>query len=439
MTLKLKMPSADEARQVVEDMYAAKKYGGSTWGKKGVPAADFSALSYPIYLPILVERASKGEKEALDGMRKLPTPEATEALLKLLAESTTAPFTVLVAQTLLERMPHPERKDKIPGQLFGPRQPNAALVQKVWRPEFNARARDEAFKLLSTGDRNSMLEGARMLQCVAGKDDLPKLKASLDNAVVHTKDTLKQDYGYPEPVGVASQLLSACFLVMPKDAIPSNPVSAGEKLLFVSAMKTDKEFKPNGWEQKCEMLLQDPLPFLRAKTLESLPSPLPASLATHIPRLLEDNDIAVRCLACNIAATEKNPAWKASLLKSLVPEGDEWLLRSATEAALNLGARLECAEFWLKSMNSKKTAHESFLFVVRCVSGVSFSGGFNGNPSDEMLSVYKQRWTRFIDLHRDALKNGRQFALGDPELSADLIPPGFQCQRKNEAPWPPKN
>lgn len=40
----LRRPTPEQARQVVDAMFAALKYGGPTWGKKSEPEADFSVL-----------------------------------------------------------------------------------------------------------------------------------------------------------------------------------------------------------------------------------------------------------------------------------------------------------------------------------------------------------------------------------------------------------
>jgi hypothetical protein len=56
----LVMPSEEEARRVVAEM--ARR-----------PDADYSTLVYPVYLPILAERAAAGDERALTALGRMPT------------------------------------------------------------------------------------------------------------------------------------------------------------------------------------------------------------------------------------------------------------------------------------------------------------------------------------------------------------------------------
>ena len=80
LKLRLKMPNAAEARQVIADMEKAKSDSGSTWGEKGRPAADFSLLRFPVYRPLLAEH---GNRDAIAGLAEDPALDATRVLLRL--------------------------------------------------------------------------------------------------------------------------------------------------------------------------------------------------------------------------------------------------------------------------------------------------------------------------------------------------------------------
>lgn len=50
----------------------------------------------------------------------------------------------------------------------------------------------------------------------------------------------------------------------------------------------------------------------------------------------------------------------------------------------------------------------------------------------------KTRWTRFISDNPEKLRQGHRFKLGDPEITPDLFPKGFQFYADGK-PWPAGN
>ncbi|HZY85109.1 MAG TPA: WD40 repeat domain-containing protein, partial [Gemmataceae bacterium] len=83
-TITFAMPNPEQARRVVEETYRLAKDNGGTSGERQAPYADFTTLAYPVYLSLLAPRAAKGDEHALVALEHMPTPEATEALLRLL-------------------------------------------------------------------------------------------------------------------------------------------------------------------------------------------------------------------------------------------------------------------------------------------------------------------------------------------------------------------
>ena len=76
------MPTAEQAKAVVERYDIMPKDSGGSHGAKRPPSADYSTLVYPVYLPILTERAQKGDGVAITTIGEMPFPDATKTLVE---------------------------------------------------------------------------------------------------------------------------------------------------------------------------------------------------------------------------------------------------------------------------------------------------------------------------------------------------------------------
>jgi hypothetical protein len=77
------MPTPAEAEQVVVTM-ASQRFETPSYGHLTPPYPDFTALRYPVYLPLLEKRAQAGDERAVHGISEIPSLDATRVLLKLL-------------------------------------------------------------------------------------------------------------------------------------------------------------------------------------------------------------------------------------------------------------------------------------------------------------------------------------------------------------------
>jgi hypothetical protein len=73
-SIRVWMPTVAQARGVVEEMDRRLKDNGWTGEGKKKPYADFTALAYPVYVPILAPRARSGDVNALSGIGHIPRP-----------------------------------------------------------------------------------------------------------------------------------------------------------------------------------------------------------------------------------------------------------------------------------------------------------------------------------------------------------------------------
>jgi len=466
-TIKLKQPNEAQARQVVEDMFAALSYSGPTWGKMSNPKADFTALRYPIYMPILLERARGGSMEALEGISSIPTSDATKVLVELLKTPTDRPLTsggpnwghriylrsgtpatnllLGAAQCLERRLPQP----KPAGSASDPNvllrawhsatqtvarsfsgQVDPELYTRTWRSGFADPVRAFALGLLSGTNRDGFLLAIPEMNTVGRKQDLPALLDALNRAVGWTKGAFRGDHGYPEPLSASSRLAEVIEHITAKDRSFQPRLSTpGEALLYARGLPRHAITGQTDWITNSVVLLRSDIPFLRAQTLAHLPRTLPEALAKMLPQMMLDPDVAVQNQAFLLAEKNESPEHRDIALKVLASATDQWLFHAVFRVAMLHGARYECARIWVERFNDKidqpgpNMPFYAIQALCEIVTGGHISGGFNSQPDTTAL---KQKWDAFIEEHRDDLKAGRRFAPGDGVMPRELLPAGWQ-------------
>lgn len=435
-TLKLVMPNRDQARAVVEEMYRLPA-GNPFMGGKCEPYGDFATLAYPIYLPILAERAVDGCDKALTGIGQIPTPEATKVLVDLLGHRDPA-FAVKVAQTLNQRLPDPDREGKSPekGEFYcKAHYERHWLVSTSWRPQFGPLIRPQALKLVARDDPDSKVCGAFMLKCVGGPEDWPALLESLTAALKQSKDAPEGKGSYPRPRDVCRTLLQTALLgKLRGERQPTHPKTASEAVVFLSLIGTDAKYRPPDWEDTYAPFLGQDIPFVRVIALENLPVPVSKPLVRQVLPRFADADAEVLLAACQVADKSKIEEFHAPVLKVLASAKEERLLRTASDALWNLGARYEYLELWVSRLEEEGMAQTGIRYLSRVVNENCGSGS-NGPLDADTARAAKARWTAFLKQHRQRLTEGRLFKIGDPSLTADLFP-GFMFYRNNQPSWP---
>ncbi len=429
--IKLVTPTPQQARQVVEEMYKLPKGPNGTVGQKSRPYADFTALWYPVYLPILLEHAQGCDEDALRAIGHVPTPKATKALIGLLDNKNRA-FVLKVAGTLNLRLPEPEFHGEI-----GPWEVQRRwLISNSWRPEFAPQILTHAREILSWDGADSKAYAGFILHSLGGKDDLPYLVGALDYAVAETQNSLRRENSYPEPAGACRELLRAAEILAKRGAeVPTNPQSPGQAVVFLAALKAKRDFRPGGWQATALALLKHEIPYVRQLALQSLPRPLSKSFVALLPTLLADADVVVRIQACRAAEENKAEGLQEPILKIVASAKDTWLLRAAHKAARATGGRAESLELLASRFDDTETGWECFYLVMSSVIKSHGSGG-KGALDSQMAEKLKGRWSKFLQDHRQAIKAGRRFEVGDPELTADLMPPEYKIRLENGKQWP---
>lgn len=435
----LRAPDEVQARELIEAMEHLPENPKGAYGQMNEPYADYSVIRHPAYLPGLMAKAQNGGKiseNALIGIGSIATPEATVALIKFL-DHAKPELALAAAEILNARLPDPEADGKLKARSAF-RDPFLAqrreLAKAAWKPEFAAKVREQAKKLLG-GDERRQIDGAFMFQCLGEKEDLSSVLSALDGVLEKSRIEPRPQTGLPQPPGASGELIRAAEILVQRGApVPANPQTWSEIALYLNELKTRKDFRPMGWEERCAKIVDSDVPYLREAVLISVPA-IPAAVAAKLPKLLEDADLGVRIAACNAAGKTKAPELRAPILKIIATTKDDWLINAANSAAYQLGVFRECIDTWISRLDEpgmEMKALATLIGVLVARSGYSAGGEFT---PDEARAI-KAAWKEFAKTYGGDFQAGRLFEVGGTELKAEMFPPKFKLYKKNNQPWP---
>lgn len=176
--LEFHAPTEEQAKAVVASMeILPRREPGIAYKDHSKHAQDFTATRFPIYLPILVERARAGVVGAIDGLATMEAREATAALFEL-SEHRNPEVAVYALRALLERVPGAVACNRTAIDASEARASNeraCRIVSTTWIPELGARLRTRALALLDSNDRGDRRLGATLLGLTGTRDDIPAL------------------------------------------------------------------------------------------------------------------------------------------------------------------------------------------------------------------------------------------------------------------------
>ncbi len=422
-TITFVMPDEKQARQVVEQMDLLPKDNGGSAGERRKPFADFTTLTYPIYLPLLAARTDLGDQNALEALGQMPAAGATKQLIRLLAHNDPA-FARAALAALSKRLPDPafEKHD------YWYRR--RVLVERSWKAEFAPAVRKVARGLLKQTDVESLQGAAYIVVCLGTADELPLLVKALDRTAAGALKLPRPVNAHLPPRGACQDLVRAARLLGQRGvAINEKPASAGELILFVSTAGVRERFRPKGWQETFVRALQHELPFVREVAVSNLPVPPPDEAGKLIAGLIEDKDVDVQIAACHYADKWKAAHLREPILRTLRTAKEYWLFTGASEAAWTLGAFKERTEILVDRLDEQG-------MTVRCLTQlvglIEDTNGY-GNRSEmdvETGKVCKEAWQRFLLRNGEIVKAGKKFKLADPTFPAAELFPQFTFYRR---------
>jgi hypothetical protein len=411
VTIEVRMPDEAEAGKVVEQMLRAREdvriyqRAFCTWETSDY--ADFACLRHPVYLPILEKLVEdvRGDRRALLGIAHNPTPEATQALLRLSTTRDRGRLKRVVA-ALCDRLPEPKgvhrqnRRHPIQVEIaddggLDARDADPALVKTSWQGDFSAPTRKFARELLMDDDFELVRCAAYVLEAVGIQEDMPDLAAAVSRLVPLVERVEQpQSVGEVAPVGQACLDATHAIEAMAARGVDpkADPRTPGEVIHFVSTVKQRKEFRPEGWERRYQGWVLEEPPYVRDFVLFNGPRPLPNALID---------------------------VYRDGTRKVIATTNDQ-TIHAAVRSALELGVpvdellgmladRMDCEgpihdRIYASAVDLLETGkHERVR--LRCMPPLS---------KGERAAV-QARWREFLKEHGQAIRNGKRFDSSSPE------------------------
>ncbi len=431
-TVRLVMPDQRRARQVVDAMLALSTDGNRTWGKWCKPFADFELLRYPVYLPIMKELAHKGDARGLDAIGAMAFPEATAALLELMNHKNPA-IAAKAGDLLLRRMPQVHHAAQTRRDY---------LSERSWTAKLKKAALVPAWKLMDGNDRKGIIRGARLVQSLGGKDDLPALIKVMDRVLPAFKDDPTEQAAYLRPATASDAVVDAAGQLIRRGARPSmSAATPGQAVAFLIGLRLQGDFRPKGWRKRATGLIDHKIPFLRSVALQNMPLPLDDSAIAAVARAVKDRFAPVQGAACDLAAKAKSPAFRPPLLDVLQTTDNHWVLRSAFTAAAQCGTDNDIRLEVCVGRMGRYTHGMNMLLLSLLIDGsIEHEGGSGWQEIKDWTSILpgiQKAWMGFIAANRQALRTGKRFRIAQLPVKAGMFPPGFHFSRAGKSAWPP--
>ena len=391
----------------------------------------------------LEERARKGSQAALEGLTTIHTPEATQAIVRLLAHDNPA-FALKVGEALLKRMPNPDLiRDK--GIVGSPpysdtRGARKQLIAAAWRPEFAPAVRKIATEWLASKDWAMVACGARMLYSVGealdGAEVLRAVNRTLDDPQLEKPPVA----GKIVPQKALYELEFALRqLVIRGLPIPPQPATPAEALAYAIAIDRQRNFHPTNWETVYASILQSSHPRVRVLSVGYLPYAIPDSLQAQLGQLLLDKDKEIQRAACWRIGSGIQGNYIPQLREVLRTAHDEAILdRAIRVAEVNKLERWEHLQLWISRLDEEGMTPIALRHLAEMVIEDVWC---SRRPTREMLDLAAGReckalWTAFLKDHEATLRKGK-FKLGDPALKPELFPE-FKFERIEVEEIPPE-
>ncbi len=435
----LLMPTAAEAIRVVDKMYKLPDAGQRSVSSRG-EYQDFTALSYPVYLPTLLQRSQTSSlaKQALIGIASIATTEATRALIGL-AHSKNAVIAFDAASLLCLRLPDPQWTGRLGRRdIFeDPRNlERLRLVKRSWNADLAPQVRAIARDLLTSADVSHIARGAFMLECIGTTDDVRALTRALDKALLQTKQMKLEEDVYPRPRGAVAELMRAGKILGENEGVVSSrPTSPGQAAMFLTAIGSNPKYRPSGWKEQYMRLFKSDIPYLRELTLVNLPLPPQFPVNQNITDLLLDKNVDVRIAACELIDRANLTDMKQPLLANVRQAKEDWHLRAAVNSSVKLGCFRQAVEIMVSRLDEPGMLEPMLQHLQGTVDGDQ-GAAFDREPAKNAGAKIKPFWQELLKNHGHVLQSGGRFKIGAPYLKADLFPDGYHFYLSDGKLWP---
>lgn len=424
--LEIVVPSTAEAKEVLASMQALPSDANKSVGQRARAFADFTALAYPVYLPLLVSIVET-EPRAMTGVASIATVDATAVLLGLAAH--TDPEISSRALDAVQR--------RLPSVGSAPRWDQAeheAWVARTWDAGvLGADVRALAESLVNSEEQERVMSGARLLAVVAEPGDADRVIRALDRSLEATR---VDPISYPEPRTAVSELIPAAEVLLAAGvSAKSAPSTPGEIALYVLEHGGERP-RPAGYGALAAKWLEHDIPQLGVLVLRRTATPLEAALRAKLPGLLGQPHVGLANAACAaLGLAGSNSDAHGPVIAAMKTATDRWLVGCLHATAVSVGiSKDRIAKTWVARLDEEGMTQlmiDQLLFVLD-----QRGGGSSGVPDAAEGARLKKVWTAWLGKHADAVRAGRRFALGDPALTPELLPAGSSLINRAGERWP---
>ncbi len=414
--IKLAAPTAEQAKAVFDKALNSRNIANA-----------LRPMHQRVYLPLIL-----AQKNNLDPQKYLPalaesfSPDTTRALIQI-ADESSGEQRAQAMRIILSRVPgYASPEGNTLRDWLASHRPNSPPWQADMAPPLRAVAR----KVLAGDDDAALAESIDVLGIMSEPEDGPSIVSALGHWLnVETQELPARDHQWR-----TQPLTRVCQRLLARGYTPAaNPQTYGEIVVYLSAIGGNDTFRPTGWEARCAEWTHSTSPTIRQLVLDTQPAPLNAAVAQCLPELLQDHYKDVAESACVWLKKEKHPETIPAILKLLDSADDEHLTRSAFEAALYQGARVDALQTVVDRLE------EENRMLLLC--DVTVHGGgsrFIRKIDPAEVPGLKKQWHAWLEAHRKELAAGKQFRTGDPALPRELFPKDFQIHLPDGTFWPPR-
>jgi hypothetical protein len=440
VSLRFRMPTADEAEAVVSAMEKLPASPDNTYGQRAQNYADFTALCHPIYLKPLLQRIEKGDRNALEGICWIASVDATKVLIEL-ATNGNPQLALEAAKTLAMRLPDPALESMNGFGGFPPftKEARRQLVKNSWDPKLAPAVRSLATNYLARSETREIAAGAFMIEAVGTTNEARAVWAALDRVL----DPLVQPRRDPkdnildQPAGVR-ELLNAMKVLHSRGYTIEEDRVGGEGgfLLYFTWLADQPAPRPGRWLELLNVFGENCRYPIRVAALNSIPDPVPEDCMAFVKARLADDDLGVVRAACAVAARSGNANFLKPLLEIVATEHHEWLLREASAAAKKLGAGFDLVNAWADRLVEEHLYNLALDALQTVIEGLPGSWSGRTDLSREERIALRNEWRRFLARHEDEIRRGKKFKMDDPALSKSLFGRARTWQLSNGKLWP---
>lgn len=459
---------------------------------------DTYGFHFPLYTPHLLARIAAGEPALLASLDRLPTPEATAALIKLSSNSH-APVALAARRSLITRLPPQDGITTYDN--MGATVPKARK-DAAWTPAEFASARALARALLThdlpprdaSGHVNAWdsptFIAAALLARLGETSDLPHLVGGLQKAAyARPLDATTYRNRTWQLLDDETAALRSAYAGLRSRGIRAAPTATrlGEAILAFDEARLaagsaqaplfTADFHPfdstgvstrtagprsSAWLDQLYLLAnlrpwpptpsggerpghfgdpatgRPPHPVLLVAALDSIPAPLPPECIPFVNFALESDVPHVVHAACAVAVETRSPIFVPALLRVLATETDPRLRVTVSRALARLDDRLAAIRALADDLAVTPEPGE----LLRQLGQSLFPKAQPANQysraplSRSARLALRDAWLTFIAAHADRIQNAKPFEVGDPQIPPTLFGNHITWRRPDESLWP---